>query len=123
DPATPVVAPLPAREGAPAPFPPAAPPRSQRARPGRAWYLTPGGMATPMRNRDPTLASSPNATAGPSSRVFDDVHDRWMAPRTLHDTDFERLEHGPGAVAHAELGQDVRYVILDRAFGDAERVR
>ncbi len=33
------------------------------------------------------------------------------------------LEHGTGAVAHAHLGEDAGYVVLDRALGDVERQR
>src|SRR3546814_18023394 len=32
------------------------------------------------------------------------------------------LEYGTGAVTDAELGQDVRHVVLDRALGPAQRV-
>src|SRR5207253_49585 len=32
----------------------------------------------------------------------------------------ERLEHGARAIAHAELGENARDVILDRALGRAE---
>src|SRR5690606_241824 len=34
----------------------------------------------------------------------------------------ERLEYGPGPVTHAQLGKDVGNVILDGAFGHAQRV-
>src|SRR5262245_38806461 len=41
---------------------------------------------------------------------------------TLDESLLEGLEHGTRAVAHSELGQDARGVVLDGAFGGAKRL-
>ena len=42
------------------------------------------------------------------------------APWKLDQLQLERLQYGPGAVTHAQLGQDVGDVVLDGALGHAQ---
>src|SRR5690606_181533 len=63
--------------------------------------------------RLPAQPSAPGGPAGPGSAG---AAGGQAGPRS-DQLQFERLEHRPGAVAHAELGQNVRDMVLDRALG------
>ena len=41
----------------------------------------------------------------------------------LHQAQFQCLKDRARAIAHAELGQDIGDVVLDRALGDVQRAR
>src|SRR4249919_1825243 len=61
----------------------------------------------------------------PAARRADPCrHARRAAPGSCRSDQLqlERLEYGPGAITHAELGQNVRHMVLDRALGHAQGI-
>src|SRR6185369_4359909 len=86
----------------------------------RAVGQGPPYMQTKGLGRGPLYAAG-RVGLGPPLFAF--VPKRSGGPRpTLHNAQLERLQNGPGPVAHAELGQDVGHVILYGPLGDAERI-
>src|SRR5690606_10606444 len=65
-------------------------------------------------------AQPPAITKGRSRKA---ARGRLLRSRPVSDQlEFEGLQHGPGAVAYAQLGEDVGDVVLDRPLRHSERV-
>src|SRR5690242_12315336 len=99
---------------------------SPHSGPGAEWYLSGRPGATP--GLAGVYEAFPSPENDGSDRRSDAEKSRAAATPPIAATrsdnsELERLQHGARAVADAELGEDVRHVILDRALGDAERVR